>query len=111
MVTREKSIERINLANGTRNEFNPYTSQKGTWRTHAVVPSTDLMKVKKNLKPEYASIASVVPCTAYRLLHDFVNLQPGDTIVQNGGNSQVAMAVAQLAALKGVKSINIIRDR
>jgi len=83
----------------------------GTWRTHAVAPESSLMKVKKDIKPEYAATVAVNPCTAYRLLNDFVKLQPGDTIIQNGANSSVGQAVIQMAAQQGVKTINIIRDR
>jgi len=36
------------------------------------------MKVKKDIKPEYAATVAVNPCTAYRLLNDFVKLQPGN---------------------------------
>jgi len=53
----------------------------GTWRTHAVVPEKDVMKVRKNIKPEYISTLSVTPCTAYRLLNDFANLKEGDVII------------------------------
>jgi len=42
---------------------------------------------------------------------DFVDLKPGDVIIQNGGTSQVGQAVMQLAHHRGIKSINIIRDR
>lgn len=35
----------------------------------------------------------------------------GDVIIQNGANSMVGLSVVQLAAAKGVKTINIIRRR
>lgn len=83
----------------------------GTWRTHAVAPESSLLKVKKDIKPEYAAAIAVNPCTAYRLLNDFADLKPGDVIIQNGANSAVGQAVIQLAAQREVKTINIIRDR
>lgn len=83
----------------------------GTWRTHAVAPQSALLKVQKNIKPEYASTIAVNPCTALRLLTDFVDLKSGDVIIQNGANSAVGQAVLQMAALRGIKSINVIRDR
>lgn len=45
------------------------------------------------------------------MLEDFVKLKAGDVIVQNGANSAVGQSVIQLAKLRGVKTINIIRDR
>jgi len=45
------------------------------------------------------------------MLEDFVNLKEGDVIIQNGANSMCGLSVVQLAAAKGVKTINIIRKR
>eukprot|EP00274_Cyanoptyche_gloeocystis_P003579 CAMPEP_0196652470 /NCGR_PEP_ID=MMETSP1086-20130531/1768_1 /TAXON_ID=77921 /ORGANISM="Cyanoptyche gloeocystis , Strain SAG4.97" /LENGTH=345 /DNA_ID=CAMNT_0041983037 /DNA_START=66 /DNA_END=1103 /DNA_ORIENTATION=- len=86
----------------------------GTWRTHAVSRNSDLLKFPeeyKDIAPEYAATVSVNPCTALRLLEDFVKLQPGDVIIQNGANSTVGQAVIQLARTKGVKTISVIRAR
>jgi trans-2-enoyl-CoA reductase len=35
----------------------------------------------------------------------------GDTVVQNGAGSGVGRAVIQLAAARGVRTVNILRDR
>jgi trans-2-enoyl-CoA reductase len=53
----------------------------------------------------------VNPPTAYRLLHDFVQLTPADVIIQNAANSGVGQAVIQIARAKGVKTINVVRPR
>ncbi|KAL9655172.1 hypothetical protein ABK040_008947 [Willaertia magna] len=83
----------------------------GTWRTHLVCKGDAVTTVSKDLPIEYASILSVNPCTAYRLLSDFAELKPGDVIIQNGANSMVGLLVIQLAKLKGVQTINLIRSR
>jgi trans-2-enoyl-CoA reductase len=83
----------------------------GTWRTHVVCGEKDVLKVRKDIKPEYAATIAVNPCTALRLLEDFVSLKPGDVVVQNGANSSVGQALMQLANLRQVKTINIIRNR
>lgn len=54
---------------------------------------------------------NVNPCTAYRMLKDFISLKPGDTVIQNGANSAVGQLVIQLCKLWNYKSINIVRDR
>jgi len=51
------------------------------------------------------------PPTAVCLLERFVDLQEGDVIVQNGANSSVGQAVIEIAASKGVHTVNIIRKR
>lgn len=83
----------------------------GTWRTHAIAEQGDLIKVDKTVKPEYLSCMAVNPCTALRLLDDFVKLEKGDVIIQNGANSMVGVSVMQMAAARGIKTINIIRER
>jgi len=83
----------------------------GTWRTHAVWPVTDVQKVRKDIKPELAATIAVNPCSAYRMLQDFVTLKEGDVVIQNGANSAVGQAVVQMAKYKKVKTVNLIRDR
>lgn len=45
------------------------------------------------------------------MLNDFVKLQPGDWVLQNGANGAVGQAVIQIAKALGLKTINFIRDR
>lgn len=45
------------------------------------------------------------------MLEQFVSLKEGDVVVQNGGNSSVGKYVIAIARSKGVKTINIVRDR
>lgn len=45
------------------------------------------------------------------MIKDYENLKEGDWIVQNGGNSQVGLAVIQLAKDWNLKTINFVRDR
>lgn len=45
------------------------------------------------------------------MLRDFVELNPGDTIIQNGGNSAVGQAVIQLCKIWNLRSVNVVRDR
>jgi len=81
----------------------------GTWRQFAVASEDDLQAVPDNIPVEYSATISVNPSTAYRLLNDFAQLKSGDVIVQNGANSAVGLSVIQLAKLRGLKTINIIR--
>lgn len=82
----------------------------GTWRTHAVCADSDLQTISDKIPLEYAATLAVNPCTAYRLLNDFVELKEGDVIVQNGATSMVGQTVIQLARLRGIKTINILRN-
>ena len=45
------------------------------------------------------------------MLQDFVALKEGDVVVQNGATSAVGQALIQIAAARGIHTVNIIRDR
>lgn len=49
----------------------------GTWRTHAIVDDTDVILIDNTLNLLSAAQLSVNPCTAYRMLKDFVDLKKG----------------------------------
>ncbi|XP_010685934.2 enoyl-[acyl-carrier-protein] reductase, mitochondrial [Beta vulgaris subsp. vulgaris] len=83
----------------------------GTWQSYIVKEQSVWHKINKDTPMEYAATVTVNPLTAFRMLHDFVQLNSGDAIVQNGATSMVGQCIIQLARLQGVHSINIIRDR
>ena len=85
----------------------------GTWRSHAIGHTSMFFKIldKEDLDPFAVSQLTVNPCTAYRMLEDFVKLQPDESIIQNGANSGVGINVIQLAKHYGFKTINVIRER
>uniref|UniRef100_A0A8C2FH03 Enoyl-[acyl-carrier-protein] reductase, mitochondrial n=1 Tax=Cyprinus carpio TaxID=7962 RepID=A0A8C2FH03_CYPCA len=83
----------------------------GTWRTAAVLKADDLVTLPKDIPVLSAATLGVNPCTAFRMLTDFEELKPGDTVIQNAANSGVGQAVIQIAAAKGIQTINVIRDR
>ncbi|TVU01226.1 hypothetical protein EJB05_53328, partial [Eragrostis curvula] len=83
----------------------------GTWQTYIVNHQSVWHKVRTDVPMEYAATVTVNPLTALRMLQDFVKLNPGDAIVQNGATSIVGQCVVQLAKVHGIHTINIIRDR
>lgn len=82
----------------------------GAWREEAKASETNFLRVSKDLPNAYAATLHVNPCTAYRMLRDFVALKPGDVIIQNAANSMVGLAVVQMAREMGVKTINVVRS-
>lgn len=83
----------------------------GTWRTHAIFPVNDVLKVPENVDNVNAATITVNPATAFRMLRDFVELKPGDTVIQNGANSAVGQAVIQLCKVWNLQSVNVVRNR
>ncbi|XP_028985479.1 enoyl-[acyl-carrier-protein] reductase, mitochondrial [Betta splendens] len=89
----------------------PRDAGLGTWRTEAVLAEDDVIAVPNNIPLLSAATLGVNPCTAFRMLTDFEDLKPGDSVIQNAANSGVGQAVIQIAAAKGINTINVVRDR
>lgn len=58
-----------------------------------------------------AATINVNPCTAYRLLNDFVDLKPGNTVFQNGANSACGQIIIQLCKILKVNCVCVVRNR
>ena len=88
----------------------PFKSQLGTWRSLAVLKEKDVLKIPVDLMPvEYAAMLHEL-CVAYRLLEDYGNLKPGDTVILNGANSTIGQVVIQLCHLLRLRSVAVVRD-
>lgn len=99
--------------------------QLGTWASVRNVKFDDILKLPAGLTDVHAATITVSmskpififqPCqvnppTAYNMLTDFVTLNPGEWILQNGANSAVGQAVIQIAAARGLKTMNFVRNR
>ncbi|KVI12014.1 Alcohol dehydrogenase, C-terminal [Cynara cardunculus var. scolymus] len=83
----------------------------GTWQTHVVKDKSLWHKIDRYTPVEYAATVTINPLTALRMIEDYVELKAGDAIVQNGATSMVGQCVIQLAKIRGIHTINIIRDR
>jgi NADPH:quinone reductase-like Zn-dependent oxidoreductase len=81
----------------------------GTWASHVVAPAARLLPLPDEADPKQLAMLTVNPPTAMLLLRDFANLQAGDWLIQNGANSGVGSYVVQLAKLRGIKTVNIVR--
>ncbi|XP_076790221.1 enoyl-[acyl-carrier-protein] reductase, mitochondrial isoform X2 [Arvicanthis niloticus] len=89
----------------------PANAGLGTWRTEAVFSEEAMIGIPKDIPLQSAATLGVNPCTAYRMLVDFEQLQPGDSVIQNASNSGVGQAVIQIASALRLKTINVVRDR
>ena len=83
----------------------------GTWRQWAVAPVDAVDAVPHGLSVHQAAVLSVNPCTAFRLLTDYVRLPEGGTVVQNGSTSAVGQSVVQMARILGLRCVDVIRPR
>jgi trans-2-enoyl-CoA reductase len=81
----------------------------GTWREAGAVKANDLVAVPPEIDPVSAAMLKINPMTAWRLLHDYVDLGRGDWVIQNAANSAVGRAVIQIARGLGFKTVNVVR--
>ncbi|XP_054715755.1 enoyl-[acyl-carrier-protein] reductase, mitochondrial-like [Uloborus diversus] len=88
----------------------PASAGWGTWKTLCVCNEDEVTKIDETIPLISASTAAVNPCTAYRMIKDFENVE-GGSIIQNGANSGVGQAVIQIAKYLKINTINVIRDR
>jgi trans-2-enoyl-CoA reductase len=81
----------------------------GTWRDAVAVKADELVVVPDGIEPVQAAMLKINPLTAWRLLHDYVDLQKGDWLIQNAANSAAGRDVIQIARELGYKTVNVIR--
>jgi mitochondrial enoyl-[acyl-carrier protein] reductase / trans-2-enoyl-CoA reductase len=81
----------------------------GTWRDAVAVKADELVVVPTGIKPVHAAMLKINPMTAWRLLHDYVDLARGDWLIQNAANSAAGRAVIQIARELGYKTVNVVR--
>lgn len=96
-VTHLKVGQRVMLAGGA------------TWCEEMVGPAPSFFPLPDSGNVEQLSMLTVNPLTAHLILESFVDLSSGDWIVQSAANSAVGEFIIQLAAQRGIKTINIVR--
>jgi mitochondrial enoyl-[acyl-carrier protein] reductase / trans-2-enoyl-CoA reductase len=81
----------------------------GTWREIALIAADKLVATPPEIEPIQAAMLKVNPITAWRMIHDFVSLRPGDWLIQNAANSGAGQCVIQIARELGIKTVNVVR--
>lgn len=81
----------------------------GTWSTHVQVPARGLVVLPGQADPLQLAMITVNPPTALLMLSAFVTLKPGDWVIQNAANSAVGTYLMQIAKLRGIRTVNIVR--
>ena len=81
----------------------------GTWSEHLTAPEFYFAKLPANIDLVQASMLRINPVTAWRFTQDYVNLESGEWIVQNAGNSGVGRALIQIAKQHGWRTLSFVR--
>ncbi len=82
----------------------------GTWQERFAIDADSLVPVPEGVAAEQLAMLKVNPPTAFLLLREFVDLSAGDWVVQNASNSVVGQCVIQLAKMRDIRTLNLVRD-
>jgi len=80
-----------------------------TWRERMVIPADGLFALPPGADPQQLAMLAINPPTAALLLSEYVDLKPGEWVVQNAANSGVGRWVIAFAKTRGLKTVNIVR--
>jgi NADPH:quinone reductase-like Zn-dependent oxidoreductase len=85
----------------------PFTH--GSWSERLLLPATGLFALPANADPRQLSMLSINPPTAALMLSEYADLQAGDWVLQNAGNSGVGRSVIAIAKSRDLHTVSIVR--
>src|SRR5438105_6308811 len=74
-----------------------------------VISGRGLSKLPPDADPQQLAMLGINPPTAALLLSEYVDLKPGEWVVQNAANSGVGRWVIAFAKTRRLKTVNIVR--
>src|SRR5258706_6781077 len=80
-----------------------------SWRERLVLPSAELFPLPSGADPQQLAMLHINPPTAALLLSEYVDLKPGDWVIQDAGNSGVGRSVIAFAKDRGLRVVSLIR--
>src|SRR5271157_4244158 len=80
-----------------------------TWRERMVISAGGLSTLPPDADPQQLAMLGINPPTAALLLSEYIDLKPGEWVVQNAANSGVRRWVVAFAKRRGLKTVNIVR--
>ncbi len=83
----------------------------GTWRDRVAVSAHRVLPAPEGVDARQLALVTLAPIMAYTLLTTFVDLQPGEWIVQNAAGGAVGRHVTRLAHARGVRTLNVAHHK
>lgn len=80
----------------------------GIWAEYSLVDASGLIPVPEQLSDESAAQLVAMPFSAISLL-DFLDMKPGEWLIQNSANGAVGRMLAQLAESRGIHVVGLVR--
>jgi len=83
--------------------------QRENWAERRKVKGDDAIPLPAGIDLRQAAMVRINPPTAQLMLSDFVDLKPGDWVIQNVANSAVGRLLIVLAKQRGLRTVNVVR--
>ncbi|HEX5691498.1 MAG TPA: zinc-dependent alcohol dehydrogenase family protein [Roseiflexaceae bacterium] len=83
----------------------------GTWQEYVLADARSLIAIPPQLDERQAAMLMANPTSAWIMLHEVLQVEPGAWVLQNAANSAVGRFVIQLARHAGIRTINVVRRR
>jgi NADPH:quinone reductase-like Zn-dependent oxidoreductase len=81
----------------------------GTWRERVLVSARGLVALPPEADVQQLAVLRINPTAAALMLSEYVDLKPGDWVIQNASNSGVGRAVIAFGKARGLRLINLVR--
>lgn len=83
---------------------------QGTWSDYFIAPAQSLIPIPEAIDDEMAAQLIAMPMSAL-LLIEFLNIEPGQWLIQNAANGAVGESMAMLAPERNINTINLVRSK
>ena len=81
----------------------------GNWAEYAVVPSSEVVPISKDLTNDQAATFFVNPATAWVMTREVLNIPNGQWLIQTAAGSALGRMIIRLGHATGFKTFNIVR--
>ena len=82
---------------------------RDNWCQRRRLPAAQVLKVPADADLGQLAMLKVNPATALLMLRRYVDLAPGDWLIQDAANSGVGTNLIRLAKADGVRTVNVVR--
>ena len=106
-------VGRVSAVGSAVSQFNigelviPLTREN--WVQRKKLKAGQLVRVPADIDPLQLAMLRVNPPTAYLMMTKYVDLEPGDWLIQDAANSGVGHCLIRLAGMHGLRTVNVVR--
>lgn len=83
--------------------------ERANWAQRVRIPAARAVRVPSDIDVLQLAQLKANPPSAMLMLRNYVDLKPGDWVVQNAANSGVGQHVVRLAKEAGIRTVNLVR--